>query len=116
MNVDERIFWKEKQKTPQSDFLNFLGIYFSEYTLCLLLLEKIHKQNPVNVNLNVNLNLSLILANELEKISLQVLTFANGPWKENFLIIDFHQIDQNSRNSGKLVSQRFVFNKFILLK
>ena len=113
MNVDERIFWKEKQKTPRSDFPNFLGIYFSEYTLCLLLLEKI--QNPVNVNLNVNLNLSLILANELENIR-KNSTFTNGPWKENFLSIDFHQIDQNSRNSGKLVSQRFVFNKFILLK
>ena len=32
---------KRKKKTLQSDFLNFIGIYFSEYTLCFLLLEKI---------------------------------------------------------------------------
>ena len=54
-------------------------------------------------------NLSLILANEVGQISLQVSTFGNGPWKENFLGIDFGQIDQNSRNSGKLVPQIFVF-------
>ena len=46
-------------------------------------------------------NLSLILANEVEQISLQVSTFANGPWKENFLGIDFRQIDQNSRDLRK---------------
>ena len=61
-------------------------------------------------------NLSLILANEVKQISLQVSTFENGPWKENFLGIDFRQIDQNSRNSGKLVPQRFVFNKIDILK
>ena len=61
-------------------------------------------------------NLSLILANEVEQISLQVSTFANGPWKENFLGIDFRKIDQNSRNSGKLVPKRFVFNKIDILK
>ena len=61
-------------------------------------------------------NLSLILANELEKISLQVSSFANGPWKENFFGIDFRQIDQNSRDSGKLVPHRFVFNKIDILK
>ena len=61
-------------------------------------------------------NLSLILANEVEQISLQVSTFENEPWKENFLGIDFRQIDQNSRNSGKLVPQRFVFNKIDILK
>ena len=32
-------------------------------------------------------------ANELETISLQVSSFANEPWKENFLGIDFPQID-----------------------
>ena len=48
-------------------------------------------------------NLLLIFANELEKISLQVLSFVNEPWKENFLGIDFHQVDQNSQNSGKSV-------------
>ena len=46
-------------------------------------------------------NLSLILANEFEQISLQVCTFANKPWKENFLGIDFCQIDQNWRDSRK---------------
>ena len=61
-------------------------------------------------------NLSLILAIEVEQISLQVSTFENGPWKENFLGIDFRQIDQNSRNSGKFVPQRFVFNKTDILK
>ena len=61
-------------------------------------------------------NLSLILANEVEQISLQVSTFENEPWKENFLGIDFRQIDQNSWNSGKLVPQRFLFNKLTFLK
>ena len=61
-------------------------------------------------------NLSLFLANEIEQISLQVSTFENGPWKENFLGIDFCQIDQNSWNSGKLVPQKFVFNKIDILK
>ena len=61
-------------------------------------------------------NLSLILANELEQISLQVPSFANGPWKENFFGIDFRQINQNSRDSGKLVPHRFVFNKIDILK
>ena len=44
---------------------------------------------------------------------LQVSTFANGPLKEKFLGIDFRQ---NLRNSGKLVPQRFVFNKIYILK
>ena len=35
----------------------------------------------------------------------------NEPWKENFLGIDFRQIDQNSQNLGKLEPQGFVFNK-----
>ena len=61
-------------------------------------------------------NLSLILANKVGQISLQVSTFENGPWKENFLGIDFRQIDQNSQNLGKLVPQRFVFNKIDILK
>ena len=47
-------------------------------------------------------NLSLILANEFEEIYLQVSTFANGSRKENFVDIDFCQIDQNSRDSRKL--------------
>ena len=38
-------------------------------------------------------NLLLIFANELEKNYLQVLSFANEPLKENFLGIDFRQID-----------------------
>ena len=61
-------------------------------------------------------NLSLILANEVEQISLQISPFENRPWKKNFLGIDFRQIDQNSRNSGKLVPQRFVLNKIYILK
>ena len=61
-------------------------------------------------------NLSLLLANEFEQISLQVPSFANGPWKENFFGIDFRQIDQNSRDSGKLVPYRFAFNKIDILK
>ena len=32
---------RRKQKNSQSDFPNFTGIYFSEYPLCLLLLEKL---------------------------------------------------------------------------
>ena len=35
-------YYEKKQKTSQSDFPKFIGIYFTEYTLCLLLLEKIH--------------------------------------------------------------------------
>ena len=61
-------------------------------------------------------NLSLIFANEFEEISWQVSIFANGPLKENFFGIDFRQIDQNSRDSGKLVPHRFVFNKIDILK
>ena len=61
-------------------------------------------------------NLSLTLANEVEQISLQVSNFANGPWKETFFGIDFPQIDQNSRDSEKLVPHRFVFNKIDILK
>ena len=57
-------------------------------------------------------NLSLILANKFE----QTLQVSNGTRKENFLGIDFRQIDQNSRNSRKLVPQRFVFNKIDIIK
>ena len=32
----------------------------------------------------------LILENEFEKVSLQVSTFTNEPWIENFLGIDFY--------------------------
>ena len=46
-------------------------------------------------------NLLLTLANEFEQIFLQVSTFTNEPWKENFLGINFCQIDQNSRDSRK---------------
>ena len=60
-------------------------------------------------------NFSLILVYEFEQISLQVSTFANGPWKKNFLGIDFGQIDQNSRNSGKLAPQRFALTKLAFL-
>ena len=48
-------------------------------------------------------DLLLLLANELAKISMQVSSFANEPWKENFLDNDFPQIDQNPQSSGKLV-------------
>ena len=61
-------------------------------------------------------NLPLILSNEFEQISLQVSTFANGPWKESYLGINFRQIDQNSCNLGMLVQQIFVFNKIDILK
>ena len=61
-------------------------------------------------------NLSLILANEFEQISLHVSSFANRPWKENSFGIDFHQINQNSRDSEKLAPHRFVFNKIDILK
>ena len=61
-------------------------------------------------------NLPLILSNEFQQISLQVSTFANGPWKENYLGINFRQIDQNSCNLGMLVQQIFVFNKIDILK
>ena len=40
------------------------------------------------------------MANEFEQISLQVSTFANGTWKENFLGIDFRQTNQNPRNNS----------------
>ena len=61
-------------------------------------------------------NLLLIFTNQFEKISLQVSTFGNEPWKGNFLGIDFCQVDQNSPNSGKLVPQRFAFNKSDVFK
>ena len=61
-------------------------------------------------------NVSFILANKFDQISLQVSSFANGPWKENFFGIDFRQIDQNSQDTGKLVPHRFVFNKIDILK
>ena len=53
-------------------------------------------------------NLLLIFANYFEKIFLQVSTFANEPWKENFLGIDFRQVDQKPQNSVKLVPQIFL--------
>ena len=56
-------------------------------------------------------NLLLIFANESKNFSLQVLTFANEPWKENFLGTGFRQINQNSRKLKKLVPQRFAFSK-----
>ena len=56
------------------------------------------------------------MANEFEQISLRVSTFAKKPWKENFFGIDFRQIDQNSRDSEKLVLHRFVYNKIDILK
>ena len=46
-------------------------------------------------------NFLLIFGNEFKKICLQVSTFANEPWKRNFLGIHFCQIDQSSRNLGK---------------
>ena len=53
-------------------------------------------------------NLLLIFANYFEKIFLQVSTFANEPWKENFLGIDIRQVDQKPQNSVKLVPQIFL--------
>ena len=50
------------------------------------------------------------------KFLCSVSIFENVPWKKNFLGIDFRQIDQNSRNLGKLAPQRFVFNKIEILK
>ena len=61
-------------------------------------------------------NVSFILANKFDQISLQVSSFANGPWKENFFGIYFRQIDQNPRDTGKLVPHRFVLNKIDILK
>ena len=61
-------------------------------------------------------NFLLVFADEFGKNSLQVSIFANEPWKENFLGIDFRQIDQNSGNSAKLVTQRFFFCKLKYLK
>ena len=51
-----------------------------------------------------------------QKISSQVSTFANEPWRENLLGIDIHQIDQKSRNSGKLIPQSLFFTKREYLK
>ena len=50
-------------------------------------------------------NLLLILVNELEKFSLQVFfaTFANEPWKENFLGNDFRQNRSKFTKTGKLI-------------
>ena len=61
-------------------------------------------------------NLLLIFANQAEKISLQTSTLANEPRKKNFLSIDFSQVDQNSRNSGKLVPKNIFFNKYDIFK
>ena len=41
------------------------------------------------------------MANDFKETSLQESIFANGPWEEDFLGIDFHQIDHNSRDSRK---------------
>ena len=61
-------------------------------------------------------NLLLIFANQAEKISLQTSTLANEPRKKNFLSIDFSQVDQNSRNSGKRVPKNIFFNKYDIFK
>ena len=61
-------------------------------------------------------NLLLIFVNQFEKISLQVSTFANEPWKKNFLCLDFSQVDQNSQNSEKLVPQTFFLTKLSYLE
>ena len=50
------------------------------------------------------------------KFFCSVSIFANVPWKKNFLCMDSRQIDQNSRNFGKLAPQRFAFNKIEILK
>ena len=43
---------KRKAKAPQSDFPNFTGIYFSEYTLFFFIIWKNPVAEPVNINLN----------------------------------------------------------------
>ena len=43
---------KRKAKAPQSDFPNFTGIYFSEYTLFFFIIWKNPIAKPVNMNLN----------------------------------------------------------------
>ena len=61
-------------------------------------------------------NVLLISANAFEKFSLQASALANESWKKNLLGIDLRQTDQSSRNSGKLVPQRFVFDKIYIFK
>ena len=61
-------------------------------------------------------NFLLIFGNEFEKICLQVSTFANEPWKGNFLGIHFCQIDQSSRNLGKQIPKRFAFYRIDIFK
>ena len=100
---------KIKTKAPQNDFPNFTGIYFSEYPMHFFYYWK-SSNNKIQQIWVWMTNVLLMFANEFKKISLQVSTFANEPWKENFIVTDFHQIDQISRNSGKLVPGRFVFS------
>ena len=61
-------------------------------------------------------NLLLIFANEFKKIPLQAKDFANESWKEKSQGIHFRQIEQNSRNLGKLVPTRFAFYKIDIFK
>ena len=51
------------------------------------------------------INLYKLWQQNSKNIFLQLFTFSNEPWKENFLGIDFCQTDQNSGNSGKLEPQ-----------
>ena len=62
------------------------------------------------------INPLLMLANQFEKVSLQVRTFANKPCKKNVFGIDFRQVDQKLQNLAKLVRQRFVFSNIDILK
>ena len=61
-------------------------------------------------------NLLFIFANEFKKSSSQVSAFANDSWKGNFWGIDFRKSIKNLQNSGKLVPQKFVFNRTDIFK
>ena len=97
---------KRKAKNCQNDFPNFIGIFSVFYYW---------KNSNKKIQAMWITNLSLILTKKFEQ-TLQVLTFANASWKENFLGIDFRQIDQNLQNSGKLVPQDLFLIKLTFLK
>lgn len=72
----------------------------------------------VNIKVNMNLNDKSLtnFGKSIQKIFLQWSTFPNEPWKENFLDIEFRQVDQKSQNSGKLIPQNFGFYKIGIFK
>ena len=92
------IFWKQKQKLPKviTQFLQIHTVFF-------------------------------IIGIELKWLFPSILAFKSffvyinfHKWtlkgKENYLGIDFCQIDQSSQNLGKLLPQRFTFNEIDILK